>query len=155
MEEARIEDLDVAAAIEDNNAVIKSIKTVTVDGFVFTEALWNEIKDTYIPHIPSAYEIQIAEECKSYAQSALVTLDKLITAEEYNPMTSPKWLQNKVYNFLNSQLVKEAADGDLVLLEQYLEVLCGVESKIKQELVGQIIDQTVKRIEEKWFQTYH
>ena len=133
----------------------KSVKIVHVDGFDFTQEEWDEIKYTYIGDIPTAYQLRIADECKSYIVSALNNIDKTLTIEDYEALASPEWLQQKGYNFINLQLTKEAADHDLVLLEQFLEVICGIKDEDKREMVGQIIDTTIDQINERWKDTYH
>jgi hypothetical protein len=133
----------------------KSVKIVHVDGFDFTQEEWDEIKHSYVGDCPTHYQLEVAEECKSYIVSALNNIDKTLTMEDYSALSSPEWLQQKGYNFINLQLTKEATDNDLVLLEQFLEVICGIKDEDKRELVGQLIDTTIDRINERWKDTYH
>lgn len=133
----------------------KSVKIVHVDGFDFTQEEWDEIKHSYVGDYPTHYQLEIAEECKSYIVSALNNIDKTLTMEDYSALASPEWLQQKGYNFVNLQLTKEATDNDLVLLEQFLEVICGIKDEDKREIVGQIIDNTIDQINERWKDTYH
>ncbi len=141
--------------VNDEKPIRKSVKIVHVDGFDFTQEEWDEIKHSYIGEVPSHYQLLVAEECKGYIVSAFNNIDKTVTMEDYIAMSSPEWLQQKGYNFVNLQLTKEAANHDMVLLEQFLEVICGITDEAKREVVGQIIDTTIDQINERWKATYH
>ena len=132
----------------------KSKKLVNIDGFTFTQEEWDEIKHGYSSE-PTFYEMRIAEECKSYIVSALNTIDRTIMTDDYSPESSPDWLKSKAFQFLNLDLTKNAVNNDLVILEQFYEILCGLLTQEKQNIVSEIIDTTIDSIEEKWKETYH
>ena len=134
---------------------VKSKKLVHVDGFTFTQEEWDEIKDGYIPPEPTQYEIEIGQICKSYIVSALNAIDQMIMIEDYQAQASPAWLKKKAYDFLNLDLTKHAANNDLVVLEQFLEVMCGLPKEDHQNYVSDIIDTTIDAVENKWKETYH
>lgn len=91
----------------------------------------------------------------SYIASALNAIDKFFKIEDYQPSASPKWLKDKAYNFLNLDLTKHAAQNDLVVLEQFLELMCGLPNEQHQQYVSDIIDTTIEAVETKWKETYH
>lgn len=132
----------------------KSKKIVNIDGFEMTQEEWDEIKLTYVSQ-PTHYETQIADECKSYIVSCLNMIDRLVEIDDYEPNSSPEWLQQKAYTFLNLDLTKLAANNDFVLLEQFYEVISGLKCNTKQEQISGIIDTTIKSVENRWKDTYH